>query len=121
MSRTTSAASTASTARAKFLELLANEVEVARNIQSLVSFQVINTGQAEPLRARLRDDLLEHFKTLPTRGESPSTSLALYYGRKFLETVGDASCLKTAIDGELDAEIVAAGTRVRERRNGHNV
>ena len=54
-------------------------------------------------------------------GESwpPSAALSLFYGKKFLETVGkDALYLLTAIDPELETAVITAGELVRKRRMG---
>ena len=48
-----------------------------------------------------------------------SQSAALFYGKKFLETVGyDALYLLTAIDPELETAVITAGELVRKRRMG---
>ena len=48
-----------------------------------------------------------------------SQSVALFYGKKFLEAVGnDALYLLTAIDPELETAVITAGELVRKRRMG---
>jgi len=54
-----------SEARAKFRQLLKDEVEVASNIQNLVSLNVISAEEGQRLKNSLRDDLLAWYNKLP--------------------------------------------------------